>query len=129
MLNPFGLSPNVQNGRNPPVERVAEYFPSLKVVLLPGEILIRDLAMWHRGTPNPSDKARTMLTIGFFREDKAYGYGDPSFNLDETLFRSLHPRIQRMFTYHFSPLAKLGRARNKLKKVAKGWLKSRLGNA
>jgi ectoine hydroxylase-related dioxygenase (phytanoyl-CoA dioxygenase family) len=126
LMNTYGLSPNVQDGRNPPVERVADYFPSIKVVLAPGEILIRDLAMWHRGTPNPTDKARTMLTIGYFREDKAYGYGDPSFNLDEALFRKLHPRIQRMFAYHFSPAAKLRRAKGKVKQFAKQWIKSRL---
>jgi ectoine hydroxylase-related dioxygenase (phytanoyl-CoA dioxygenase family) len=131
LLEPFGLAPNVQDGRNPPVERVAAYFPSLKVVLLPGEILIRDLAMWHRGTPNPSDEPRTMLTIGYFREDKAYGYGDPSFNLDEALYGALPPRIQRMFKYYFNPLAKLQRTRRNVtsgaKRVGKEWIKTWLG--
>ncbi|MGC4093509.1 MAG: phytanoyl-CoA dioxygenase family protein [Polyangiaceae bacterium] len=126
LLAPYGLEPDVQDGRNPPVEALADYLPSLKVVLLPGEILIRDLAMWHRGTPNPSDKPRTMLTIGFFRQEKAYGYGNPSYNLDEALWRTLHPRIQKMFAYHFSPLSKLRRARSHVKSVAKEWLKARL---
>jgi ectoine hydroxylase-related dioxygenase (phytanoyl-CoA dioxygenase family) len=131
LLEPYGLEPNVQDGRNPPVERIAEYLPSIKVALLPGEILIRDLAMWHRGTPNPTDKPRTMLTIGFFRGDHAYGYGDPSYNLDEGLYRQLPPRLQRMFAYYFSPLARLRRTRrqvqSRVKRAAKEWLESRLG--
>jgi ectoine hydroxylase-related dioxygenase (phytanoyl-CoA dioxygenase family) len=117
-LKPFGLVPNVQDGRNPAVERLAAYFPSLKVVLQPGEILIRDLAMWHRGTPNPTDQPRTMLTIGMFRADHEYGYGSPSYNLDETLYERLDPRIRRMFAYHFTALErarrKLGRLKRKL---------------
>ena len=124
LLRPYGLEPNVQDGRNPAVERLAEYLPSIKVVLSPGDILIRDLAMWHRGTPNPSEKPRTMLTIGFFRADRAYGYGDPSYNVDEELFRNLPPRIKTMFAYHFSTRSKLRRARSRAKSAAKQWLKS-----
>jgi ectoine hydroxylase-related dioxygenase (phytanoyl-CoA dioxygenase family) len=123
-LKPFGLVPNVQDGRNPPVERLAQYFPSIKVVLKPGEILIRDLAMWHRGTPNPTDQPRTMLTIGMFRADHEYGYGSPSFNLDDALYERLNPRIQQMFAYHFNPLAKARRRLGGLKRRMLGLLKS-----
>jgi len=119
-LKPLGLVPNVQDGRNPPVERLAEYFPSIKVVLKPGEILIRDLAMWHRGTPNPTDQPRTMLTIGMFRADHEYGYGSPSYNLNDELYARLHPRIQRMFGYYFSPRARLRRKLGKLKRTLLG---------
>jgi ectoine hydroxylase-related dioxygenase (phytanoyl-CoA dioxygenase family) len=115
-LKPFGLVPNVQDGRNPAVERLAGYFPSIKVVLKPGEILIRDLAMWHRGTPNPTDQPRTMLTIGMFRADHEYGYGSPSYNLDDALYERLDPRIRRMFAYHFSPLKKARRSLGRLKR-------------
>jgi ectoine hydroxylase-related dioxygenase (phytanoyl-CoA dioxygenase family) len=115
-LSRFGLVPNVQDGRNPTVERLAEYFPSVKVVLKPGEILIRDLAMWHRGTPNPTSHPRTMLTIGMFRADHEYGYGSPSFNLDDTLYERLDPRIRQMFAYHFTPFARLRRKLGALKR-------------
>jgi ectoine hydroxylase-related dioxygenase (phytanoyl-CoA dioxygenase family) len=115
-LRPFGLVPNVQDGRNPAVERLAEYFPSIKVVLKPGEILIRDLAMWHRGTPNPTAHPRTMLTIGMFRADHEYGYGSPSYNLDDALYERLDPRIRRMFAYHFSPLKQARRRLGRLKR-------------
>ena len=93
-----------------------EFFPSIKVVLKPGEILIRDLAMWHRGTPNPTDQPRTMLTIGMFRADHEYGYGSPSYNLDDALYERLDPRIRRMFAYHFTPLKKARRSLGRLKR-------------
>jgi ectoine hydroxylase-related dioxygenase (phytanoyl-CoA dioxygenase family) len=126
LLEQYGLEPNIQDGRNPPVERVAEYLPSVKVVLLPGEILIRDLAMWHRGTPNPTDKPRTMLTLGFFRGNHPYGYGDASFNLDREAFRQLHPRIRKMFDYHFNLRSSLKRKQKAIRSAAKSWIKSRL---
>ena len=119
-LKPFGLVPNVQDGRNPPVERLAEFFPSIKVVLKPGEILIRDLAMWHRGTPNPTDQPRTMLTIGMFRADHEYGYGSPSYNLDDALYERLDPRIRQMFAYHFTRLKKARRSLGRLKRQMLG---------
>jgi hypothetical protein len=122
-LRPLGLVPNVQDGRNPPVERLAEFFPSIKVVLSPGEIMIRDLAMWHRGTPNPTNQPRTMLTIGMFRADHEYGYGSPSFNLDDDLYGRLDPRIQRMFAYYFNPLARLRRRMGGFKRKLSGLLR------
>ena len=88
----------------------------------PGEILIRDLAMWHRGTPNPTTEPRTMLTLGFFRGDYYYGYGETAANVDEESFPQLHPRIQRMFAHHFSLKSSLKRKRT----AAKKWLKARL---
>lgn len=130
MMEAHGLAPYVQDGRNPPVEQVASYFPSVKVALQPGEIMIRDLAMWHRGTPNPTDEPRTMLTIGFFRHGYIYGYGDPSFNVDRQIYRGLEPRVRRMFDYHFTLRARLGRRKRKLQarvRSAADWSKGRLG--
>jgi ectoine hydroxylase-related dioxygenase (phytanoyl-CoA dioxygenase family) len=127
LMRALALEPNVQDGRNPAVERVAEYFPSIKVALMPGEILIRDLAMWHRGTPNTTDEPRSMLTISFFRKDKAYGYGNTAYNIDEPLYQQLNPRMQRMFADYFSPRSKRRRALSAMKKSAKSWVKARLG--
>ena len=119
IMKRYGISPDVQDGRNPPVERLAEYLPSVKLTLRPGEIMIRDLHMWHRGTPNPTDKPRTMLTIGYFRGDHNYGYGDPSYNLDRSMFDNLSPRVKRMFEYHFSLKSTIRREQQKLRSAAK----------
>jgi ectoine hydroxylase-related dioxygenase (phytanoyl-CoA dioxygenase family) len=128
LLQKYGLSPHVQDGRNPPVERVAEYFGSTKVALRPGEILIRDLAMWHRGTPNSTDTPRSMLTIGFFRADRPYGYGDPYFNLDRELFRNLDPRVRRMFARHFGVTTTLLRGQRRMRSAARNALTSWFGS-
>jgi ectoine hydroxylase-related dioxygenase (phytanoyl-CoA dioxygenase family) len=130
LLAPHGLTLDLQDIRNPPVERLAEYFPSLKLALQPGEILIRDLAMWHRGTPNLSDQPRTMFTLGYFRRDYTYGYADVFYNVDEALFRHLHPRIQRMYAPHFSLGSRLRRRQRRLRSAAKRaaltWLSGRV---
>jgi len=123
LVGKYGIAPFVQDGRNPPAERAAEFFPSIKLAIGPGEILIRDLAMWHRGTPNPTTEPRTMLTMGFFRGDYYYGYGETSANVDEESFEQLHPRIQRMFAHHFSLKSSLKRKRTAAKKWLKGKLK------
>ena len=73
----FNLHPFIQDDVNPLVENFANHIPSKKIELKPGELLIRDPGMWHRGTPNPTDEPRTMLTIGYFRKDYYYKYGDP----------------------------------------------------
>jgi hypothetical protein len=96
----------------------------------PGEILIRDLAMWHRGTPNPTDEPRTMLALGYFRRDHVYGYADPSYNVDEALFRGLHPRIQKMYEPHFSLVSRLRRRQRQIRAAAKrvglAWVRAHL---
>jgi ectoine hydroxylase-related dioxygenase (phytanoyl-CoA dioxygenase family) len=119
LLGPYGLRLDLQDGRNPLVEQVADYFPSIKLALQPGDILIRDLAMLHRGTPNPTDQPRTMFTLGYFRRDYTYGYGNFSYNLDEALFRDLHPRIQKMYAPHFSFVSRLRRRQRRIRSAAK----------
>lgn len=97
----FGVLPYVQDGTNPSVEALMEHLPSKKIELVPGDLLIRDPGMWHRGNPNPTDEPRTMLTTSYFRPTFYYDYGDPLHNLDEELFAALDPSIQPMFAYAF----------------------------
>lgn len=97
----FDLQPFVQDGVNPQVEELARHIPSKLIELHPGELLIRDPGMWHRGTPNPTDEPRTMLTSGYFRQDYYYQYGDPFYNLDDTLYADLEPDVQQLFAPFF----------------------------
>ncbi len=97
----YGVLPFTQDGENPPAESFMGYIPSKKVELFPGDLLIRDPGMWHRGTPNPTDEPRTMLTQSFFRRSFYYDYGDPLHSLDETLFEQLDPSIKPYFSYCF----------------------------
>lgn len=97
----FGVLPFVQDGENPTVEALMEHLPSKKIDLVPGDLLIRDPGMWHRGTPNPTDEPRTMLTTSYFRQTFFYDYGDPLHNLDEELFAALDPSLKPLFAYAF----------------------------
>ena len=97
----FGVLPFTQDGENPEVEAFAEHLPSKKIELRPGDLLIRDPGMWHRGNPNPTDEPRTMLTTSYFRPDFFYDYGDPLHNLDKGLYEALDPAVRGLFTYLF----------------------------
>lgn len=106
MLERYGLSDDMQDGENPAMEAFARHFPSTRMVLEPGSVLIRDPGMLHRGTPNQTDEPRTMLTICYLRRGHSHDYGDPRFNLDETLYDALPPAAQRLFaTADLRPVA------------------------
>ena len=51
----------------------AEHLPAVRTNLKAGSLVVRDMRMWHRGMPNPSDMVRTMLAIvygrGFWKTD------------------------------------------------------------
>jgi ectoine hydroxylase-related dioxygenase (phytanoyl-CoA dioxygenase family) len=99
----FELRPFIQDDVNPEVEAFAKYIPSKLIELVPGDVMVRDPGMWHRGTPNPTDEPRTMLTEGFFRSDFMQDYGDPFHNVDEGLYKQLEPSVQKLFAPFFDP--------------------------
>jgi ectoine hydroxylase-related dioxygenase (phytanoyl-CoA dioxygenase family) len=49
------------------LEERAAFLPSTRTLLPLGSLVVRDLRMWHRGTPNNADHARTMLAIVYQR--------------------------------------------------------------
>ena len=97
----FNLRPFVQDEINPSVEAFASHIPSKMIALEPGDLMIRDPGMLHRGTPNPTDEPRTMLTAGYFRRDYHCTYGNPLYNLDARLFLELDPSVQGLFAPFF----------------------------
>lgn len=101
MFRKFNVQPFVQDDPNPNVEAFASLIPSTLIELRPGDLMIRDPGMLHRGTPNPTDEPRTMLTAGYFRSDYYYPYGDPRYNLDNELYRKLDPPVRQLFAPFF----------------------------
>jgi len=97
MLDRHGLSDDVQDGSNPGLEELAARLPSEPLLLDAGDVLIRDPGMLHRGTPNRTRRARTMLTVCYLRRDHDHDYGTSEYNLDAELFARLDPSVQRLF--------------------------------
>ncbi|MBV9088728.1 MAG: phytanoyl-CoA dioxygenase family protein [Mycobacteriaceae bacterium] len=95
------LMPFIQDDANPPLEAFAAHLTSKLIELRPGDLMIRDPGMLHRGTPNPTDEPRTMLTAGYFRNDYYYPYGDTRNNLDEGRYEGLDPAVRQLFSPFF----------------------------
>ncbi len=101
LLNQLGLDTDVQDGRNPDFEEFASLFSSRRVVLEPGDLLIRDPGMMHRGTVNHTDEPRSLLTLCYFRCGHTHDYGQAEYNLDRALWERLDPRCRRLFAHCF----------------------------
>jgi ectoine hydroxylase-related dioxygenase (phytanoyl-CoA dioxygenase family) len=97
VLERHGISDEVQDGANPPLEELARRLPSERLLLEPGSILIRNPGTLHRGTPNRTRRPRTMLTVCYLRRDYDYDYGRLEYNLDAELFAGLDPAVRRLF--------------------------------
>jgi hypothetical protein len=69
----------------------------VRLELWPGDLLIRDGGLLHRGTPNPTDEPRSMLTVCYFRHGHVWDYGQPEYNLDAELYARLAPAVRRYF--------------------------------
>ena len=91
-----GARPFEQDAANPAMERFVRGLPSVRLDLRPGDVLLRDPGMLHRGTPNTTPEPRIMLTIGYFREGAKYSFGHPEYNLDAAALAALDPRVRRL---------------------------------
>jgi ectoine hydroxylase-related dioxygenase (phytanoyl-CoA dioxygenase family) len=56
-----------EDGSPAQLEERAKLLPSARTNMPVGSIVVRDLRMWHRGMPNPSDEIRTMLALVYQR--------------------------------------------------------------
>lgn len=102
LLDELGLDTDVQDARNPDCEAFCALFPSRRIELQPGDILIRDPGLLHRGTVNRTDTPRSMMTIAFFRRGHWHDYGDASFNLDRECWLKLCDTVRPLFAYAFA---------------------------
>ena len=91
VLERHGLTDDVQDGSNPGIEELAARIPSEHLLLEPGDVLIRDPGMLHRGTPNRTRRPRTMLTLCYLRRDHDHDYGTTEHNFDTELFCAPRP--------------------------------------
>ena len=110
VLAAVGFDDEIQDGANADSEALAAALPSRRITLDPGDVLVRDPGLLHRGTPNHTDVPRTLLTMAYFRAGEDHSYGDVSFSLDERLFAALEPEARALFAHAFAPSAERPRA-------------------
>ena len=84
--------------------QAARRAPELTTDIGPGDLILRDLRLWHGGTPNHSNKLRTMLALVVidptYREEDESGFkGFEAEEGSEGFWH--HPRIKT--SVHFVP--------------------------
>lgn len=80
--------------------KMAELAPRMhsQTVLLPaGSLLIRDMRMWHRGTPNQSDHARPNLALIYSRPWLKTHY--PPIGIPQETYDGLSERARKLFRF------------------------------
>lgn len=102
VLKSLQFDDDVQDGRNPSAEHLASQFPSRRVVLELGDVLIRDPGLLHRGTVNHTDEPRSMLTICLFRQGETHSYGEARYSLDRASWDALEPEVKALFAHVFA---------------------------
>ncbi|WP_038162602.1 phytanoyl-CoA dioxygenase family protein [Verrucomicrobium sp. BvORR106] len=101
VLRGLSYDDDVQDGRNPQAEELADLFPSRRVVLELGDVLIRDPGLLHRGTVNFTDDPRSMLTVCLMRQGESHSYGEATYSLDREMWQALDPAVQPLFAHAF----------------------------
>jgi hypothetical protein len=63
-----------------------------------GSMLLRDLRVWHRGTPNRSVRSRPNLALVYTRP--WYRFEQPPIEIPESAYCRLSDRARAMFRYN-----------------------------
>lgn len=79
------------------MQSLAENMYSEKVIMPAGSLLIRDLRMWHRGTPNQSDAARPNMAMIYARHWLKTSY--PPIGIAEQTYDDLSERAKQLFRF------------------------------
>jgi ectoine hydroxylase-related dioxygenase (phytanoyl-CoA dioxygenase family) len=85
---------NVNRPEN--IQMLAQTMHSEPVIMTAGSLLIRDIRMWHRGTPNRSDAARPNLAMVYFR---SWFNAQPKIDIPHERYDSLSERAQQLFRF------------------------------
>jgi ectoine hydroxylase-related dioxygenase (phytanoyl-CoA dioxygenase family) len=82
------------------VPAAAKSLQPVSMVTPKGSLLIRDVRMWHRGTPNNSNEIRPNMALIYGRHwwDGAY-YPQDSLGITKTAFEGLSDRAKQLFRF------------------------------
>jgi ectoine hydroxylase-related dioxygenase (phytanoyl-CoA dioxygenase family) len=76
---------------------LSEKMHSERVIMPAGSLLLRDMRMWHRGTPNRADHARPNLALIYSRPWLDIHY--PPIRIPGATYDGLSERAKRLFRY------------------------------
>lgn len=96
-MNPeWAVHDTLDGSVNPHLDivRAAEYMTSEKVYMSAGSMVIRDLRVWHRGTPNRSQDRRTNLAFIYGRR---WWGGGGSIHIPQETYDGLSPQAKALF--------------------------------
>jgi hypothetical protein len=77
------------------IQELAPTMRSERVLMPAGSLLIRDMRMWHRGTPNRSAAPRPNMALIYSRPWLKLNY--PPIGIPRATYESLSERAQRLF--------------------------------
>jgi ectoine hydroxylase-related dioxygenase (phytanoyl-CoA dioxygenase family) len=72
----------------------AKLLPSMRTNMPAGSLVVRDLRMWHRGMPNPSNEVRTMLALVY--QSGWVAAGSP-LDIPRTTWKAWPERVQEIY--------------------------------
>lgn len=78
------------------IQALASSMHSEPVLMPAGSLLIRDIRMWHRGTPNQSGAARPNLALVYFR---SWFHTQPRINIPLEAYDSLSDKAKQLFRF------------------------------
>jgi ectoine hydroxylase-related dioxygenase (phytanoyl-CoA dioxygenase family) len=86
-----------ENRSNPKyIEAAAAFLNPVRMTMPKGSLLLRDLRMWHRGTPNNSDHVRPNVALIYARPWWRGGYQE-SLGITHEKYEGLSERAKQLF--------------------------------
>lgn len=77
---------------------LAERMQSVRLTMKAGSMLLRDLRVWHRGTPNRSSRSRPNLALVYTRP--WYRFEQPVFEIPRAGWEALSERARALFRFN-----------------------------
>lgn len=96
---PLEIWPNGTHhiGAHPDIQRLAETMRSERVLMPAGSLLLRDMRMWHRGTPNRGSAPRPNLALIYSRHWLKTHY--PPIAIPSEIYDGLSERGRQLFRF------------------------------
>jgi ectoine hydroxylase-related dioxygenase (phytanoyl-CoA dioxygenase family) len=79
------------------IATLAESMPPTRLLMNAGDVVVRDLRMWHRGTPNRSDRSRPNVALVYTRPWYRFEQKAPA--IPRGRWDALSEREQKLFRY------------------------------